>query len=232
MNILICDDDRSTLNYLKSIISEHYGKLHQISTFSNAEELLGFNGEADLLLSDVKLNDINGIEVCRDFLKSHSDLKIIFITGYPTEYYEEIFEYFRPYGFIGKPIREELLFKRIDNISRLLNSNQKIKFLSKGNTVSINPNAIIYIESHGRQKFVTTEKDVIIINQSFDDILEILPEYFIRCHNAFIINFNYITAYKNDNIVITNGKIIPIGRKHKSSFREKYFCFKDVENEC
>ena len=79
MNILICDDDRSTLNYLKSIISEHYGKLHQISTFSNAEELLGFNGEADLLLSDVKLNDKNGIEVCRDLLHGFDFSK--FVTG-------------------------------------------------------------------------------------------------------------------------------------------------------
>lgn len=231
MKILICDDDKNTLNYLESIIRRKYGDLHQVFAFSNADELLRFEGDADVLLSDIKLNDANGIDVCKEFLKKYPKLKIIFITGYPTEYYEEIFEYFRPYGFIGKPIREELLFKRIDNISRIINTNHQIDFLSRGNNVSVNPNTIIYIESHGRQKFVTTGSDTIILNQSFDEITELLPDNFVRCHNAFIINLNYISAYKNDNIVITNGKIIPIGRKYKQLFRDKFFKYKDVENE-
>lgn len=230
MRILICEDDKKTLEYLEAVIHRHYGDLHQLLTFSSADELLCFDGEADILLSDIKLNNRNGIEICKELLKTHPDLKIIFITGYPTEYYEEIFEYFRPYGFIGKPVREELLFKIIDNITRITNCNQTVDFLFRGNKVAINPNNIIYIESHGRQKFVTTENKTIIINLSFDDIMDMLPKYFARCHNAFIINLNYISNYKNDSIVITNGLIIPIGRKYKQLFREKYFKYKENEN--
>lgn len=230
MKIFICDDDKGTLDFLRTILTKHYGKTHQIFTFANPNELLRFGTEPDLLLSDIKLNDTNGIDICRDFLNKYPKVKIIFITGYPTEFYEEIFNYFRPYGFIGKPIQETLLFKRIDNINRILQSNQKIEFLCKGTQIFINPNNIIYIESHGRQKFITTEKDIYIINLSFDDIEKMLPCYFTRSHNAFIVNLNYISSYKNDNIVITNGKILPIGRKYKQRFKDSYFTHKEKEN--
>lgn len=230
MNIIICDDDKNTLSYLESLICKHYGNMHTVFSFSNAEDLLQLNVTANLLLLDIRLGQTNGIELSKLFLNKQPDCKIIFITGYPMEYYEEIFEHFRPYGYIGKPIREELLFKRIDNISRILSSNQKLDFVCKGNNVSLNPNNIIYIESHGRQKFVTTQNETFIVNLSFDEFDKLLPEYFSRCHNAFIINLNYISNYKNDNIVITNGKIIPVGRKYKYLFKDKYFKYKEKEN--
>ena len=230
MNILICDDNENTLIFLNDLITQKYGAMHQLFLFSNASDLLKFSGRADLLLSDIKLDDDNGIEVCHKFLAKYPNVKIIFITGYPIEYYQEIFNYFRPYGFIGKPIQADLLFQRIDNVNRKLHSNQMLEFMCKGNSILINPNKIVYIESHGRQKFITTKKDTYIINMSFDKIEDMLPNFFMRCHNAFIINMKYIDNYKNDNIAIANGKIIPIGRKYKQKFKNDYFSYKENEN--
>ena len=230
MNILICDDNENTLVFLNDLIAQKYGAMHQLFLFSNASDLLKFSGRADLLLSDIKLNDDNGIEVCHSFLTKYPNVKIIFITGYPIEYYQDIFNYFRPYGFIGKPIQEDLLFQRIDDVNREFESEQAVEFVCKGNSVLINPNKIIYIESHGRQKFITTQKDTYIINLSFDEIEAILPSFFTRCHNAFMINMKCIDSCRNDNIAIINGRIIPIGRKFKQKFKNDYFSYKESEN--
>ena len=230
MNILICDDSENTLHFLNNLIVEKYGALHQIFLFSNANDLLSFSGSVDLLISDIKLNDDNGIEICHRFLAKYPNVKVIFITGYPAEYYQEIFNYFRPYGFIGKPIQENLLFQRIDDVNREFESEQAVEFVCKGNSVLINPNKIIYIESHGRQKFVTTPNDIYIVNISFDEIEAILPRFFTRCHNAFMINMKCIDSCRNDNIAIINGRIIPIGRKFKQKFKNDYFSYKESEN--
>lgn len=47
-----------------------------------------------MLPSDIKLEDTNGIEVCRDFLEKYPNVKFVFVTGYPAEYYHEIFDFF------------------------------------------------------------------------------------------------------------------------------------------
>lgn len=231
MNILICDNDSQTLSFLESMISDHYRGIHQIFTFSNAADLFDFEGEPDLLLSDIKLDDVNGIEMCRDFRMEHPGIKIIFITGYPAEYCQEIFTYFRPFGFIGKPIEENILFKRIDTVDQIVQATQRVNFIHKGYSTTLEPRKILFVESNGRQKKIVMEDSEHLVNLPYEKFMEILPGYFLRCHNEFIVNMQYITQYNNDSIVMTNGRIIPIGRKYRAGFKDRYFTYKENENE-
>ena len=227
MRVLLCDDEASTLLFLEKNIHSHYGNRHTIVSFSDAASLHRYNGEADLLLMDIKLCEENGIEQAILFTKKHPKTKVIFISGYPAEYYEEIFNGIRPYAFLCKPIREERLFQHIDDIQKLLTEHEPFRFLYKGAQVSIPMVSIKHIESHGRQKFLFSDNKTYIINQSFEQLQAVLSSDFVRCHSAFLVNMNFISDFTPTHLVMCNGALIPIGRKYKAAFKEHFFNFKE-----
>lgn len=227
MKLFICDDELSTLKFLNKIITEHYGDIHTVFTFSDIKSMLDFNEAADILISDIKLDDKNGIDGATELLKKSPDTKVIFFTAYPMEYFEDIFKNFRPFGFIGKPINENLLFEHIDNIVEQSSKKETLEFTSKGLAHRLPLNNIIYIESHGRQKFIFTENDIYISNISFDDIIPKLNSDFSRSHIAYIVNLKYVSKIINNSCLLTNNKIIPISRKYKRSFQSSFFIFKE-----
>lgn len=79
MKLFICDDELSTLKFLKKIIVEHYGDAHDVFIFSDVDSMLGFNEAADILISDIKINDKNGIEAATELLEKSPDTKVIFL---------------------------------------------------------------------------------------------------------------------------------------------------------
>lgn len=227
MKLFICDDELSTLKFLEKIIVGHYGEVHSVFAFPDADSMLACDETADILISDIKINDKNGIEAATELLKKSPDTKVIFFTAYPMEFFEDIFKSFRPFGFIGKPINEELLFCHIDNIIEKSAKKETLDFSSKGIAHSIPLNNIMYIESHGRQKFIFTKNDIYITNFSFDDIISKLNSDFSRSHIAYIVNQNYVSKIISNSCLLTNNKVIPISRKYKRSFLSSFFIFKE-----
>ncbi len=79
--ILIVDDDRTNLRFLKEVLSEKY----QIQSVSTGEEALQVINtfEPNILLLDIMLPGMDGYEVCRKIRedKKFSDLRIILISA-------------------------------------------------------------------------------------------------------------------------------------------------------
>lgn len=127
---------------------------------------------------------------------------------------------------MSKPIQEDLLFERIDNIERIIQNDQRIKFICKGHSLFLNPNDILFVESNGQRKKITTDNNSYIVNISFDEILRMAPGSFSRCHNEFVVNMKHIAKYDNDIIFMTNRNTVPVGRKHRTEFKNRCFAYK------
>ncbi len=227
MNIIICDDEKSTLEYLLCILTEHYGSSHKFAAFSDTDEMLSFDESIDILISDIKIGNVNGIDKAKELIKKSPDTKVIFITAYPMEYFEDIFDNIRPFGFVGKPVNEQLLFNHIDKIIALKSINRTIEFSSKGVMYSLPLGNILFIESHGRQKFIHTSSDTYITNISFEEIEPKLNDCFARCHIAYIVNMEYISSVTNSSIALSDNSIVPLSRKYKQDFKNRYFTYKE-----
>ncbi|WP_392388852.1 LytTR family transcriptional regulator DNA-binding domain-containing protein [Flavobacterium piscinae] len=53
---------------------------------------------------------------------------------------------------------------------------------------------------------------------------ESLPENFIRIHNSYIINMNFLEVIQSSYVIINNNKI-PISKNYKADFLKKNQCF-------
>ena len=83
-HILLVEDDESILFGLQDILEDHG---YQISTASNGLEGLKFATEntIDLLVLDIMLPGMNGLEICKNIKKEKYKLPIIMLTAKSSE---------------------------------------------------------------------------------------------------------------------------------------------------
>ena len=100
--ILIIDDERSIRNTLREILEYEQYQVDDIDNGSDALILIAKN-EYDLILCDIKMNKMDGMEVLTEGLKIQPDLPFIMISGHGTV--ETAIEASKKgaYDFITKP---------------------------------------------------------------------------------------------------------------------------------
>ena len=113
--ILVVDDDEMIRLTLETILEEHFTVL----PFSAGNSVLEYCKEntADLILLDVNLPDINGLNVCRQIKgdPAFENVPIVFITStYDTDSQNACWEAGAT-DFIGKPITASTLIHRTKN---------------------------------------------------------------------------------------------------------------------
>lgn len=81
--ILIIDDERSIRNTLREILEYEQYQVDDIDNGQDALDLIRKN-EYDLILCDIKMNKMDGMEVLTEGLKIQPDLPFIMISGHGT----------------------------------------------------------------------------------------------------------------------------------------------------
>ncbi len=80
--ILLTEDDNAMANFL-TIALEKAGHIVTYATNGNdALNALNENSDFDLLLTDIVMPGIDGIELSKKAQKKHPNIKIMFITGF------------------------------------------------------------------------------------------------------------------------------------------------------
>jgi two-component system NtrC family response regulator len=126
--ILIVDDEKNYLVVLEALLaSEGY----EIVTADNARNALGLIKESDidLVITDMKMPEMNGIELLEESKKIKTDLPVIMMTAFGTiELAVEAMRK-RAFDYITKPFQNEELKltikKALDN-HRLLKENRRL----------------------------------------------------------------------------------------------------------
>jgi DNA-binding NtrC family response regulator len=129
--IFVCDDEEEILRYLRKLLG---ARGYQVETFSGPLQLLQSleeaEGEGNLLLLDVKMPELDGIEVLRRVKETHPSLPVIMMTGHGT--IDSAVEAMKlgAWDFLTKPFPQEKLFSLVQNClerERLVEENTALK---------------------------------------------------------------------------------------------------------
>jgi len=83
--ILIVDDDQQVLEMLSEVLEEEGFIIDLSSGGKDALTKLG-DGKYHLVISDVRMPDIDGFEVLKQVKEKYKKTKVILMTGYTEEY--------------------------------------------------------------------------------------------------------------------------------------------------
>lgn len=225
IRIAICDDEIRAVNRIKELtvaLMENRNIEYEIETYTNGNELLSASLSYDIILLDIEMDEISGMEVAHKLRAYNKDTKIIFITN-STSYLREGYTV-RAERYFVKPVDKiEFNYEMKEVLADLIVDNKFIldKRISE---YKIYLNDILFIEFNNRKTIIHKISGNLETLLSLKEWNEMLKEYhFSQCHKAYIINLKHISEFKSDYVTINNNIELPIGRKYKNQLKEDYF---------
>ena len=89
MKLLFIDDEEETRKGIEKNINWEKLSIHSLVSFSNPFEALHYleTEDVDIVLSDIRIPQMDGITLCREILQKNPSVSIIFISGYSDKEY-------------------------------------------------------------------------------------------------------------------------------------------------
>lgn len=123
-SLLIVDDEEIILNGIKDAVSSSALPLKSVRTASSAKSALKMlmKDPCDIIVSDIRMPDMDGLEMAEQAKRIWPETRIIFLTGYQD------FEYVRKAlrlnsdDYLLKPVSDEKLTEVIGNVISKLDS--------------------------------------------------------------------------------------------------------------
>lgn len=190
----------------------------------------------DLILSDIHLPDGTVFDILNAV--SIHKVPVIFITAYKEFAIEAIKA--EAIDYILKPIAQEELYYGLD---RARNRIQNVGLIISTEVIAINHynsiqlisfTDIIYCRGEGGYTtFYLSDGRKVIASKYMKIFAEMLPEdLFIRTHQSFLINRNYIMEYKREGkVVLRNGSEIPVSTRSRIKVIEQLSKYKRLMNQ-
>lgn len=221
----ICDDDEIYRKELVGLCNE-YMKCNnlecEIVQFSSGEEVLAYEGDKIcLLILDIEMGKIDGIEVMRRLEKSSMVWRIVFVTSHE----ECVWDSFglKTLGFATKPIKNDKLEKWISIAVRENKERQLIEFETTQGNVYKYVDEICYIKACGNYSLLYDGNSEILVNGILKIWQDKLRDTTIhRIHKSYIVNFVNIKKLECDKAIMQDGSVLNIGRLYREKTKTLY----------
>lgn len=218
LKIAICDDDNAQRKYL-SDLADAWAKrnrhLIRIKQYADAKSFLFDYSEEkdfDILLLDIEMPGMNGIELARSIRHDNTTVQIVFITGY-YEYFSDGFDV-SALHYLLKPTDEEKLRAVLNKAVENLAYRQRSVLLNTSDgDIKVSLADILYIESENVYVIIHTVRGVYRTRTTLGSFSEQLDETFFKVHRSFIASLKYIKKITRTELTMVNDEVIPISRK-------------------
>lgn len=229
MKVYICDDIISQIEYIMSFtktwfqphLAEHEWLCSEISPETLIQSLADHTFHADIIILDIRMGEINGIDVAKLINQEDEDCQIIFLTAY-LDYAPFVYEAEHVY-FVLKIQMEDMLPKALEKALKQRKQIPACLVLNISNyEVRIPLNKILFIEKTGHRSTIVTEEKTLTVAASLKSLEDQLDQNFIRCHGSYFVNLGQVESYVSTAFHMKNGITTPIGRSFQQSSKKAY----------
>ncbi len=238
MHIAVCDDNLDELFRISSLLEDYCRELDSSVTyeaFHSATELLETmrTRRFDLLLLDILMPGVTGMEAAKEIRCSNSEIPIIFLTSsrdFAVESYRVDAK-----DYIMKPARKEEIFPSISKQLTIYKQEDAYLTLKTGNGIIKLPfSQIVYVEVINRSvQFILTNSEM---HESYgyltdyeSDLLSV--PYFYKPHRSYIVNLHQVTGLNKLGFTTVVGKAVPVARDAYPKAKAAYLKYLLTPNE-
>lgn len=145
IKVLLADDEQRILQFIQSAVPWNELKLKLIGTVNDGKTALESAAayHADIVISDIRMPEINGLDLCKHLKKINPDIQIILISGYAEFSYVKEALQLGVIGYCLKPIDINelisLLHTAIKKIrkERIVNADMLLDYIETQNSSEI-----------------------------------------------------------------------------------------------
>ncbi|MCR5162098.1 MAG: LytTR family transcriptional regulator DNA-binding domain-containing protein [Lachnospiraceae bacterium] len=221
MNIVICDPSSAESQYISDYLSrffERYAEETLIFCFLEPGELIEYLSVSPdvphLAILSIEQTAGDGIALAEKLSGMCRGMRIA-LTGKPPRDLERLYEleilYFLPW-----PVKSDSLVRLGSKLLRTLLA-EKEKYLNISNkkcTYHIAYSDILYVMSDKRKLCIYQPRSKVDeFYMKLDDLETALGSKFVRCHQSYLVNMDYIHGITADSFILVDNISVPISQK-------------------
>lgn len=222
IRIAICDDKECDALAAKKVIRNTLNNLNQeaeIEYYLNAKEiqdkLLKRKEPLDLLILDIDMPDISGLDLAEKLRANNLKLLIIFLSNHEEFVFKAI--EFQPFRYIRKIKLETEMPIAIQSAVKIIkiNSDKQIIINTDYGEMKIMVSDIMYFETDGRKLLILLSNErKILTNKTIIEMLELInKENFVTIHRSCVVNTDYVKNIHNTILTLKNGHQLATSRR-------------------
>ena len=209
MNILIVDDEKLARSRLTAIVTKIPG-CRVVGYAENGVDAVykTCNLDIDIILMDIRLPKMSGLEAARHINAAEYPPTIIFITSFQEHSLEAFATY--PAGYLLKPVHPNILRNAISHVQRtkfrkVAESMTDTRYeeyyittLDKGNINLIALNKVCYLMSLEKHTRIYHDNQYSYTSKPLKEFEAEYGERLLRIHRGILINKSYLRGLKKD----------------------------------
>lgn len=228
IGIAIVDDDKCMLETAKQILLDIAGDYEdvQIDTFQSTTDFLDFLSmyRYQILISDIDMPEINGIELCKKTREKYPGIYVIFLTAY-VEYAIDSYR-MDAYQYILKSeiqSRFPTVLRKLVNM--VANSQRNYCYIGtdtqKKRVLYCDIISIIKMKKSKYVEYITLG-DKLYERNSIEKTLEKLnSDDFVMVERACAVNLRHVMKIENNTLFLSNKMVVEVSGLRIKEVKEK-----------
>lgn len=242
MNIVICDDDQKICGFLEEKIRSVCHNAF-VKSFYDADTLWRAAKKEpkrapDILLLDIQMNCMNGMELARKLRSIGWQTVLIFITAY-ADYVFDAFDV-GAFHYLVKPVSDKKLAEVLHKAEDLLTQEKheakhadmdvdtadgrRIAVKNAGVHTSVKVSDIVYAEVFNRKVALHTTTQSIEYYGKLKELEDELGADFYRPHRSYLINLKYVIKY-DSSVIFLQGSQVMMAKRNYAGFVKAYMAY-------
>lgn len=229
MKLAICDDDSADIAYVTGLIDvwkKQTGTMVELISFPTAEALLFVweeNRDMDILLLDIEMGEMSGLDLARRLRQMGAGMQIVFITGY-MDYIAQGYDV-EALHYLLKPVTQERLGQVLDRaMERIRTREHMLQLWLPDGVVRLPLYEIRYLEVMRNYTTIHAAEDY-SVKRSLNDLEKELDERFYRIHRSYIVNLRLVRRTTREEVTLKDGTALPLSRKHYEGLNQALIAY-------
>ncbi len=223
IRIAVVDDDsiscRTMVNYLSRYRKERQEEL-TVSVFTDGKAFAdGYRPVYDILLLDIQMTPMDGIEVARRVRDHDESVVIVFITSAP-QYAINGYEV-GALSYLLKPLPwfafSQELDRSIAQVRRRVDLSILITEGARSTRIPLKD--IVFIESVRHSSVIHTLDSSLTTNSTLKNLEGQLEQRgFFRSNSCYLVNLAHVTGMEDQDCIMSTGQRLRVSRPRKKGF--------------